>query len=545
MKLISKVLRKNRFEIVLFFLFLIFSILIMWKTFRVSSSGNFLIASKVWSDFAATIPLIRSFSLGNNYPPQYPIFSGPPIRYHFLFFLVVGTIERLGIPIDWALNSISTISFFFLLLTIYHLGKSVFQNKLVGMTSVMLFLFNGSLGFLEFFKNNPLSSNTFTDIVNNRSFASFGPYDGKIVSAFWNLNIFTNQRHLAIAYATFLLLVLLIYNASKKPKYLTWNKTFIIGLIVGLFPFMHMAVFGMIGIFLIVTFIIYPKLRLKIFTAGLFALVLAIPQILYIGKSQVETKIFSPGYLIENLTVISFIKYWFFNLGLTAILAPIGLLLANKNQRKILLPFLVLFIVGNLFQFSPEIAANHKFFNLFAIGANTLTAYYLVYAWGKNKFGKAIVIPIFLTITLTGIIDFFPIINDDFIELEDYPNNSAVRFIIEKTPKDSTFLNSSFLYHPASLAGRKIYLGWPYFPWSAGYDTRSRSKIVESIYTSTDKNEVCHLLKENNLDYFTVQPIYNNPDLPNISVAFFEENFQSIYRNKTFSIYKTSENCET
>ena len=78
--------KKKAIQLVFFIFLLGFAWALMWKTFRVNQAGNLEIATKVWSDFAATIPLIRSFSLGDNFPPQYPLFAGPPIRYHFLFF---------------------------------------------------------------------------------------------------------------------------------------------------------------------------------------------------------------------------------------------------------------------------------------------------------------------------------------------------------------------------------------------------------------------------------------------------------------------------
>ncbi|TSC86331.1 MAG: hypothetical protein G01um10147_943 [Microgenomates group bacterium Gr01-1014_7] len=78
-----------------------------------------LIATKAWSDFASHIPLIRSFSLGDNFLPEYPLFPGEPIRYHFLFYAVVGYLEKLGLRIDYAFNILSALSFAFLIISIY------------------------------------------------------------------------------------------------------------------------------------------------------------------------------------------------------------------------------------------------------------------------------------------------------------------------------------------------------------------------------------------------------------------------------------------
>jgi len=214
--------------------------------------------------------------------------------------MIVGFLERLGIRLDWALNSLSTISFFLLCFTIYLLGRVVFESKGVGVISVLLFLFNGSLGFLEFFKKNPLSPNTFLDIISNKEFSSFGPYDGKIVSAFWSLNtfwslnIYTNQRHLAFAYASFLSLLLIFFLFSKNTKKLSWTKSLLIGIFIGFFPFIHLAVFLTMGTALITFFLIYPKLRPKILVIGIIALIIALPQYLYMGNRNYRFDYCSP-----------------------------------------------------------------------------------------------------------------------------------------------------------------------------------------------------------------------------------------------------------
>lgn len=541
---LSTFLKKYIFELVLFMGFFLFSAILMWKTFRLSPEGNIQIATKAWSDFAATIPLIRSFSYGSNFPPQYPIFAGPPIRYHFIFFALVGFLEKIGIPLDWALNSMSILGFFLLLVAIYLVGKIIFKSKAIGTLSAILFLFNGSFGFLEFFEKHPLSPNILKDIVTNTTFSSFGPYDGNIVSAFWNLNIYTNQRHLALAYSLFLTLLFVIYRYSKMPKKLSLVKSLILGMILGLAPFLHFNVFVMSGISLIFFLIIYPKTRLRIFLSGFIALLMAIPQYLYMDQSEVAVKFFNPGYLVENLNFINFVNYWFLNLGITTVLAPIGFILANKEQRKIILPFLSFFLIGNLFQFTPDMPTNHKFFNLFLIGQNFFTGSFLYKTYLKNIFGKIVVIIIFPFLILSGVIDLFPIVNDKYMTVQDIPNNRVAKFIAENTPKDSVFLNSSYLYNPASLAGRKIFMGWPYFAWSAGYDTNQRNSTMEHIFNSDDLSQLCKQLKEEGIDFIEIQ---NSGYLDNININgfFFKNNFIRVFSDteQKTNIYDVKASC--
>ncbi|MCX6724868.1 MAG: hypothetical protein NTV20_02095, partial [Candidatus Shapirobacteria bacterium] len=189
----------------------------MWHTFGYKNHTIY-IAAKAWSDFAAHIPLIRSFSWGQNWPPQYPLFPGPFIHYHFLFYALVGLLEKLGLTISWALNLPSSLAFFGLILAIYFLAKLLFKSRFVSFLSVILFLFNGSFSFLEFFKSHPISLRTPIEIFRNNTFPSFGPYDGKIVSAFWNLNIYTNQRHLALAFSLALLILILVLKPLNQNR---------------------------------------------------------------------------------------------------------------------------------------------------------------------------------------------------------------------------------------------------------------------------------------------------------------------------------------
>ena len=100
----------------------LFSIWLMFSTFAYQA-GELMIKTKLWSDFAAHLPLIRSFSFGKNFPPQYPQFASEPIRYHYLFYLLVGLLEKIGFNLAVALNGLSAIGMSLLLIMIYRYAK--------------------------------------------------------------------------------------------------------------------------------------------------------------------------------------------------------------------------------------------------------------------------------------------------------------------------------------------------------------------------------------------------------------------------------------
>lgn len=508
-------------------------------------NGSILIAARAWSDFSWTIPMVRSFSLGSNFPVEAPLYPGQPIHYHFLFYLLCGLLEKMGLRIDYAINLPSILGFTLFIIMLYYFAKRIFNSTAVGFLSIFFILFNGSLSFLYFFVDHPLSFSTFYNIITSTKFTSFGPYDNRLVSAFWNLNIYTNQRHLApsFAFSLFILYIFLdpVFNKSVKRVYL---KSIILGVALALFFFFHIAIFIMTAITIFSLSLLFKKLRVSgfliLFTTGL----LAFPQYKYMnGTSHAFNTLFHFGYLIQNpITVWSFSYYWFLNLGLHLLFMPVGFVLASTKVKKIGLAFFVFFLIGNLFQFSPDIATNHKFFNYFMLIGSMFSAYAVIIIWKKYKRLRLLTIFLVLFLVLSGIIDFFPIYNDTKGPLADYPKNPDIQWVIKNTPKDSVFLNTSFLYAPESIAGRKIFLGWPYFAWSAGYNTTERNDEIKKVLSSENKNTVCAYLRRNNLSYISItQP---SEDFP-FSPEWFEKNFKSSYVNKenTLKIYARKNNC--
>lgn len=544
-----KFIKKYFIEIIIFTLFLAFSFWLMFSTFSYNrATHEFLISLKPWGDFASHIPLIRSFSYGQNFPPQYPLFPGEPIRYHFLFYFFVGMLEKIGLPIDLALNLPSALSFFFLLIMIYLLARLLFKIRFVAVLSVVFFLFNGSFSFFYFFQKHPFSfSQTFFDILQNDTFPAFAPYDKTLISGgFWNLNVFTNQRHFAGALTIILLVVYFLTRNEQLKKTLSIALSIIFGILIGVLSLLHGAAFIMIIAVLGSLFFLFPQQRKPIILIGIIALITSLPRIIFLW--QIESGgIFqlNPGYLIiQDLSLLNWLRYWILNLGIGSLLIPLGFVLANKTAKKIFIAFSSIFIIGNLFQFSPDIATNHKFFNLWLIVANMFIAFVLFLLWQKKLWQKTLVIILIFFLTLSGIIDLFPIKNDQVFRISDYPTNLDVKWIIENTPKEAIFLNSSYLYHPANLAGRKIFLGWPYFSWSLGYNTTKREELLKKLYNPPTLIWECQILKENKIDYISLD---KNPDLAIVvNKMFFVENFEIAYQNNEtgFTIFNPLKKCK-
>lgn len=493
-------------SILLALLALLFSFYLMFHTVSYDSKKHSVtIAMKTWSDFGAHIPLIRSFSTGNNFnrlfsikPVESPLFPNEPIRYHFGFYAIAGLLERLGMRLDYAVNIPSALGFFLMLVMIFIFSYSLFAKYSVSVLSVLFTLFNGSLSFLSFFKAHPLSFATPTDILTNTKFASFGPWDGGLVSAFWTLNIYTNQRHLALSYAL-VLLILTIFARSHPTKGVgTIWKLFIVlnTLLVINYPSFTIA-----ALFLCWFFITQKKMRLPIFLSAI--LTLPALYILFRATNLPSSIAFQRGYLIQGpINIFSFIAYWFHNIGFHIIMIPLGILLSPKSVRRLLIPPLfLLFLIPNVFRLSPDMINNHKFFNFFMIIGGMFSAYAVIKISHIRHIGRISLICLILLLTLSGVIDLFPIINDTRGIIADTEKQQDIQFFTTHTSPNDIIANSTWFYHPASLAGRAIFSGYTYFTWSYGYDQGKREHILTSLYRANTIQTACDIMSINTIAF--------------------------------------------
>ena len=536
---VVKILRKLRLLdwLVLFATFL-FSYWLMASTFGYKD-GQIWMDSKLYSDFGAHLPLIRSFSFGSNFPPEYPFFAGEPIRYHYMFYLLDGLLEKLGLRIDWALNIPSVLGFWLLLMMIYRLTLSFFRSRLAGVLAIILFLFNGSLSFVEYFDQQGWSITSLMEIPQQKHFASFGPWSGRPVSAFWSLNVYTNQRHLGLSYGLVLLgllpLLTQIGQANRKKvkgKFLRVLHKLFLSRIQHLKKMLNIKHPNLrqLNLWLILLFFFLPILHqagymmllylsgcLLIFYGHKYSAVTKLSYVLAIALSLISFKFLTTGssqpisltfgYLAEDKTWLGLLSYWWFNLGVYLLLIPILLIFGWIKQNYLLLFSLGLFVVVNVTRLSPDMINNHKLINFFMIIVVIFTAGLLV-SWLKRGWSTAVIsVLIIPSLIFSGVMDLFPIINDTTGGVDDWRKSAMQSWIKENTSTKAQFLTASYMYSPASLVGRQIYLDYGYHAWSMGYDDHQKRQLLPQLWSATISiDKWCGLMYREDLDYVLVGP---------------------------------------
>lgn len=279
------------------------------------------------------------------------------------------------------------------------------------------------------------------------------------------------------------------------------------GILLGLLPMWNSAVFIAAAAILGLLFILCP-LRLQMLTLAVPAGLIALPQMLFLstgsGRAQMP-KLLHWGYTIDHPTVANVTKYLGFTFGFKWLLIALALVFATSLQRRFFLASLSLIAVAFSFQFTIEVLANQKFIHIWVIIANLFVAFALWRLWrlslvGTALPGKFVATVLFFLIIPGGVIDFFPIHNTGWSEVQ-YRNDALIDWLKKNTTPRDIFLTDRFVTHPILMAGRRVFYGWPYYSWGAGYDATKRDKLYIELLQSRDPWKVYHLLKENGIKY--------------------------------------------
>src|SRR6266568_4022443 len=289
------------------------------------------------------------------------------------------------------------------------------------------------------------------------------------------------------------------------------------GVLLGLLPMWNSAVFIGAAAVLGVWFILFP-LRLQMLTMAVTTGLIALSQMLYLTGGSGRTpmpRLFHWGYTIDQPTAANVVKYLGFTFGFKWLLIALALIFANSLQRRLFLAVSSLVAVAFCFQFTIEVLANQKFIHTWVIIANLFVAFALWRLWRFSLLrttvpGKLIASVLFLLVIPGGVIDFFPIHNTGWSEVQ-YRNDPLIEWLKRNTTPRDIFLTDRFVTHPILMAGRRVFYGWPYFAWSAGYNASNRDRVYTELFESKDPWKVYHLLKENGIEYVAYDNAVRQP----------------------------------
>jgi DNA-binding beta-propeller fold protein YncE len=325
------------------------------------------------------------------------------------------------------------------------------------------------------------------------------------------------------------------------------------GVLLGLLPMWNSAVFIAAFVILAVLFVSCP-LRVQMVALAITAGLIALPQMLYLstgsGRAQMP-KLLHWGYTLDHPTAWNVTKYLGFSFGFKWLLIALALLFASSLQRRVFVAVSSLLLIAFSFQFTIEVLANQKFFHIWIVIANLFVAFALWRLWrlslaGTTLPGKLVAILLFIVIIPGGLIEFLPIHNTYWGEVA-YKNDRLIEWLLKETKPRDIFLTDRFVTHPLLMAGRRVFYGWPYYSWGAGYDSTKRDRAYLDLFQTKDPRKVFRLLKDNNISYVAFDNAVRRNEFvksPNEQVfsTYFPKVFQdNEHKYNSLTIYKVPE----
>ena len=181
----------------------------MFATFGMEE-GKMLFGHHEASDFGSTVSIMESFARGNNFPTQFPHFTGDRMRYHFLFYFQAGNLQYLGLSPAFGNNILSILSLVAMLILVMTLGAVVFGSRVAGRIGAALFFFHGSLAYMPYVASIGSVWGVVSKLLEVDLLPTGFPYRGE-TWGIWTQIVFVNQRHLASSIGLFLLVLVFLF----------------------------------------------------------------------------------------------------------------------------------------------------------------------------------------------------------------------------------------------------------------------------------------------------------------------------------------------
>ena len=509
-------------------LFTVVAVFVTWMMFYVFHMKDGILYSgfSVFGDYAPHTAMMRSFSRGNNFPTQYPHYGGQDVKYHFMFQFLVGNLEYLGMRIDIGYNLVSIFSLVGFLMILYAISYRMFRSFWAGAAAIVFFFFRSGTAFWQYLWEHFRAGDLAETLRENTSFIGYTTNENW---GLWNFNVYLNQRHLAfglliVAAAVWIFMEWLEAGCSHSEKGIEWigkrifskeawvcrnvEAAVLLGVFLGLTAFWNGA--ALIGGLLILA-------GMAVFSDG--KLDYAICAALAVFFSELQSKIFvsgsvmSPsfywGFLAENKSLIGVIGYLaeisgFFFVGLV-----VTAVFLKRKERAVLFGFLLPLVFAFLVSLTPDINVNHKYVMVsYAFTAVfwgwTVREIFLAGKTGWKKWlGRVVCGILCICLTLTGIYDYVIILrdNDSGHRVTVNMNSDLTDWLSENLHKDDLLLTPEYTMDEVTMAGVMLYCGWPYYAWSAGYDTYYRAEQAVTIYTTDYQNVLKETVKQEKITY--------------------------------------------
>ena len=509
-------------------LFGILTVFVTWMMFYVFHMKDGILYSgfSVYGDYAPHTAMMRSFSRGNNFPTQYPHYGGQDVKYHFMFQFLVGNLEYLGLRLDLGYNLVSILSLAGFLMVLYGISYRMFKSFWAGAAAIVFFFFRSGTAFWRYLWEHLQAGDLVRTLEENTAFIGYTTNENW---GLWNFNVYLNQRHLAFgllmaAVAVWIFMDWVEAGCSHKEQGFLWvcNRFFtkeawicrnvgtaiLLGLFLGLTAFWNgAALIG--GLLILAGLAVFSDGKLDyVICAGLAVLFSELQSKIFVSGSVMSPS-FYWGFLADNKSISGVLWYLVEISGFFFVGMIVAAVFLKRGQRVVLMGCLLPMAFAFLVSLTPDINVNHKYVMISYAFVTVFWGWIVrcVFLAGKNSWkkwaGRAVAAALCICLSATGIYDYVIILrdNDSAHRMTVNMESSLTDWLSANLKKNDLLLTPEYTMNEVTMSGAMLYCGWPYYAWSAGYDTSYRAGQAVLIYTTDDPELLKATVKQEKITY--------------------------------------------
>lgn len=509
-------------------LFGILTVFVTWMMFYVFHMKDGILYSgfSVYGDYAPHTAMMRSFSRGNNFPTQYPHYGGQDVKYHFMFQFLVGNLEYLGLRLDLGYNLVSILSLAGFLMVLYGISYRMFKSFWAGAAAIVFFFFRSGTAFWRYLWEHLQAGDLVRTLEENTAFIGYTTNENW---GLWNFNVYLNQRHLAFgllmtAVAVWTFMDWVEAGCSHKEQGFLWvrNRFFkkeawicrnegtaiLLGLFLGLTAFWNgAALIG--GLLILAGLAVFSDGKLDyMICAGLAVLFSELQSKIFVSGSVMSPS-FYWGFLADNKSISGVLWYLVEISGFFFVGMIVAAVFLKRSQRAVLMGCLLPMVFAFLVSLTPDINVNHKYVMISYAFVTVFWGWIVrcVFLEGKKGWkkwiGRAVAAVLCICLSATGIYDYVIILrdNDSAHRMTVNMESSLTDWLSANLKKNDLLLTPEYTMNEVTMSGAMLYCGWPYYAWSAGYDTGYRAGQAVLMYTTDDPEVLKAAVKQEKITY--------------------------------------------
>ena len=348
------------------------------------------------------------------------------------------------------------------------------------------------------------------------------------------------------------------------------------GIVLGLTSFWNGAC--VIGSLLILAgFAIFSKSKLDYLILAVVSVLIAELQTKAFIYGSAVSPTFYWGFISEDKSFLGVIGYIAEVAGITILGSVFALLIADRKQRALITSFLLPVVFSFTVSLTPDVTVNHKYIMMAMAYLSIIWADIVVSLFtdkrghapakgdvsGKKELapedsgipagkghasedggmpaekkqaseesglhaekehssgyanvpGKVLAVVVALLLTATGLYDYTIIIrdNDDKHCITVDTTSDLTAYAKENFTNADLILSGPDSVSELTVSGCRLYCGWPYYAWSAGYDTDARFDLAKQMYTSMSAEDLLETVKAEGITYILYENNMYYDDVP-------------------------------